>query len=296
MKTADVKKLPPVERFLYWVRERHAIHLRRAAGAAKPWTDDEVLRRYFFTNPYRENDKVTVWFRENVRDPLRSDPRVVFATVCFRWFNYIPTGELLLRHGLLTRWSGRRARRLLGAVRDAGGKVFTGAYLVNSPAGVGKLEGVAARVGRVWARRRWLASRARGWRDAGLRAAHRDLTSFSGLAGFTAYEVVTDLYHTDVLAGAADADTWCNPGPGCLRGLLRLSGVKFDTRRNGVAPPRRRTWLADMTRLLALCRHELDGMPPFRMREVEHSLCEFDKYERALWGDGRLKRVYDGGP
>ena len=55
--------------------------LRPEAGLPAPWTDDRILRDYYFTNVYRELDKTTVWFRENVRDPLRDDPRVIFATV-----------------------------------------------------------------------------------------------------------------------------------------------------------------------------------------------------------------------
>jgi hypothetical protein len=32
----------------------------------------------------------------------------------------------------------------------------------------------------------------------------------------------------------------------------------------------------------------------FEMREVEHNLCEVDKYVRLLMGDGRSKRRYNG--
>src|SRR5262245_1677713 len=121
MNTEDVKKLPPLGIFLYWVRERHQIHLRRKAGMSPPWTDDEILQSIFFTNPYREHDKTTVWFRENVRDPLRNDPRVLFATIIFRWFNYIPTGEILKetdlqipvrRFGLLEHWQPELALKI----------------------------------------------------------------------------------------------------------------------------------------------------------------------------------------
>ncbi len=51
MLITDVLKLTPLERFLYLDRERHAIYLRRRAGMPKPWTDDEILQNYCFTNP-----------------------------------------------------------------------------------------------------------------------------------------------------------------------------------------------------------------------------------------------------
>ena len=34
------------------------------------------------------------------------------------------------------------------------------------------------------------------------------------------------------------------------------------------------------------------GWPGWSMREVEHWLCEFDKYERARLGEGKMKRKY----
>ena len=35
-------------------------------------------------------------------------------------------------------------------------------------------------------------------------------------------------------------------------------------------------------------------MPPFEMREVEMSLCEYDQYVRLLLGEGKSKRTYAG--
>ena len=43
MKIKEVKRLKPVDRLIYWIRERHNIYLRRKAGKPKPWTDDEIL-------------------------------------------------------------------------------------------------------------------------------------------------------------------------------------------------------------------------------------------------------------
>ena len=33
---------------------------------------------------------------------------------------------------------------------------------------------------------------------------------------------------------------------------------------------------------------------PFELREIEHSLCEFDKYQRAKTGVGRPRQNYNG--
>ncbi len=250
-----------IERFLYWVRERHNIYLRRERGEPRPWTDDEVLQTWFFTNPYRENDKTTVWFREHVREPLRNDPRVLMATLIFRRFNYIPTGELLLEY--LTEWNADSVLAILKRQP----KVFTGAFKISSPHCEPKLPAIVRLIDKQWRRRDELLQEveaATTLRDAwmALQSEHHK--------GFMSYEVVSDLRWTYLLEDATDILTWCHVGPGARRGLNRL-GLHDSS----------------LPELLRICRQEF---PDFEMRDVEHSLCEYHKYETASHGDGRMKR------
>jgi hypothetical protein len=103
---------------------------------------------------------------------------------------------------------------------------------------------------------------------------------------FMAYEVVTDLRHTAILENAPDIHTWANAGPGARRGLNRVFGKDYG-----------RDDVVGMRELLKLSRYmwpsQIEGVmqPRWEMREVEHSLCEFDKYERARLGQGRPKQV-----
>lgn len=305
MKTEQVRRMSPEDRFFYWIRERHQIYLRRQRGEPRPWTDDEILQSYFFTNPYRENDKTTVWFRENVRDHLRQRPEILFATVCFRWFNWIPTGRVLIESslgnppaefGLLERWDQKAAIRVLSIVREGGQQVFTGAYMIKGETGRKKVESVCDRINAVWLERQRLVDLCR--RERRLETLVNALREFPYLGGFMAYEIACDLRYTYLLEDAVDVDTWCNPGPGCHRGLMRLSGItppknRFGRqKRNGNKIPA--DWLDQMRKLLAQARQRFYKMPRMEMREIEHSLCEFDKYERALHGDGHMKRLYNG--
>jgi hypothetical protein len=295
MKIEDVRQLTPIEIFLYWLRERHAIYLRRQAGMPKPWTDDEILQNNRFTNPYRENDKTTVWFRTNVRDPLRDDPAVILATVIFRWFNFVPTAEVLMggTSNLLLDWSEAEALARLSPIRESGGQVFTGAYMVNSPPGKPKLEEICRRITAVWKRGDFLRRRA-DWPR--MQLAHEDLLRFEGLGGFGAYEIVCDLRFTRFLEHATDKLIWCNPGPGAVRGLYRVLGRVLTNKGNASCPPIPKDWEPQTRKLLAIAQRELADLPPFEMREIEMSLCEVDKYIRLLLGEGKSKRSYDGGP
>jgi len=295
MLTSKVKKMKPIDRFFYWIKERNKIYLKRKKGIIKPWTDDEVLQNNFFTNPYRENDKTTQWFRKYIRDPLKDSPKVVFATICFRWFNLPhPTGEMLVCEGLTVKWNEANAKQLLKSLKDRGDRLFTGAYMIASSQGVPKYVNICDRLTEVWNNRHWMMGELGA--DCSLENFQDTFVQFDGLGSFMAYEIVCDLRHTDILKDAYDVNTWCNVGPGATRGLYRIHEVPFDTDSNSYQLPPLENELDFITDLLdqANSSKSLWDLPIFELREIEHSLCEWDKYERVLWDQGRSKRKYKG--
>ena len=62
----------PRTRFFKWIADRHLIYQKRCSGVKPPWTEDTILRDYKFTNPFRENDYVTIWMRENWTNPNKN--------------------------------------------------------------------------------------------------------------------------------------------------------------------------------------------------------------------------------
>ena len=98
-----------IEEFFKWIVDRTRIQQKKDRGDPWPWTEDPIFREYKFTNAFRERDKTTVWFRENIRNPLKLEPEVYMATVIFRWFNLIETGETLLKHNLHIDWDPEKA-------------------------------------------------------------------------------------------------------------------------------------------------------------------------------------------
>ena len=86
-----------------------------------------------------------------------------------------------------------------------------------------------------------------------------------------------------------DARTWAHAGPGAKRGLNRLRGFPAK------APMRDAEALVWMRLLLTKSiGPRWDWRPTLEMREIEHSLCEFDKYERTRLGEGRPRATYQG--
>lgn len=280
-------------------REREAIRQRRLSGAPPPWTRDEVFATWRFCNVHREHDRTTEWFRTHVRDHV-AGWQAVEAVVAFRWFNRIETGERLLDL-LLSGWDADEARRRLAGVQPAVTGAYTvnyknsyaitnGAYIIKSPDGKSKAEGILWCIEQA---RRILPSFVPGW-GRSLRQAWLDLQSVPFMGSFMAYEVVSDLRWTPVLAGADDIETWAAAGPGCARGLSWVVSGKCG-QYNYHSERHQADMLTVMRDLLAMSRSEAYWPQAWRvweMRECEHWACEVDKYQRGARGE-RLKRRYE---
>ena len=276
--------MEPIERFFWWITERHRIFEKRRMGLPRDmWTEDEILQTYRFTNPFRENDKTTVWFRENMRDPISEgdNPDQVFmATVIFRWFNLIQTGETLLRHNLHTNWDPETARYHIKQ-QD---QFVTGGYIIKTPDGKDKVDGVIWCINNLWEDREKLVQETKG--DTLRRTWHR-LLDYPYLGPFMSYEIVTDLRHTPLLNEAEDIMTWANAGPGAMRGLNRIHHRPLTYSR------RSHDWNGEMQDLLEQSTILMPtSFPALEMRDIEHSLCEFDKYERVRLGEGKPRGRY----
>jgi hypothetical protein len=273
-----------VSYFLYWIKERHEIHLRRLAGVPFPWSKDPIFQRYFFCNPYRENDKTTIWYSRRIRQPLKHDARVVMATVIFRRFNFIPTGEILIDHNLLTAWDEDVAINVLGGLK----KIFTGAFMISSPNYKPKLPEVCRMITEQWKNRE--RTYARLYQVKRLEQAWRILQS-EHHQGLMPYEVVCDLRWTPLLGECEDIDTWAYFGPGAQRGIQRICGNNPGTSPNSCSQDFCQKIAKELLATTRASLPEMHEEQPFEMREIEHSLCEYDKYMRLCTG-GRSKRVY----
>ncbi len=273
-----------VDEYFRTARVRHQIYLDRKAGKPYPWTDDIIFKDWKFTNVFRELDKTTVWFKENVREPMRADPNVLLATIVFRMFNRIGTGEAIFNQKYLdgrTAWEIFLERKntdylkwAIKAYIGARGPYVTGAYIIQSPGGYNKVDGVLKIIESIVG-------------DFKFRAVYENTNTlqntcewfqrFDYIGGFTAYEWVSDLRHTDLLCNAPDIMTWANAGPGATRGLNVLHGRKL------TANPKKEQMVEEMRELLDLSRSERwpRWFTRWEMREVEHWLCEYFKIYRA---------------
>jgi hypothetical protein len=283
-----------VEKFFYWIDERHNMFKVRSAGKPPPWTYDPILRDYKFTNPFRENDRVTVWMRQNWTKPNDNRPpaEIIFNCCLFRM---IGTSEFAEEHGwVCDEFVPEHTKFVIDKRLDEGLRTFTGAYIITNQ-GIKKPKSevvVDEFLVPIWEAKENLAKISQETQS--LQATHEAMGKFRGWGGggFMSYEVVTDLNYTSVLGTAKDRYTWANAGPGAKRGLNRL--YKRDLKKSLSQTQAN----LEMQTLL----YEAQDYLPFRfgpkdqvdMRTIEHSLCEFDKYIRVKNGEGKPRSRYNG--
>lgn len=274
-----------VRELFAFIKERHQIYQRKARGEPKPWTKDVILQKYKFTNVYRELDKVTVWIRENWREPNKKDPNLFFAMTVARLLNWPDTLSTL---GYPRTWDPAYFVSTLHELRKFN-KIFGAAYIVSTNGRkMDKVEYLEAHVlTPLWMRR---AAIRQAVATKSLATTHKALMETSGLGSFIAGQVVADLRYTPPLNQATDFDTWAASGPGSRRGLNRVLG------RNVENPWREVDWLENLKEVGDCVEVEVRKakMPPIHLQDLQNCLCEFDKYERTRLGQGRPKALYPG--
>lgn len=274
---------PAIDRFFYWINERHAIYQRKMRGDVKPWTLDPILQTYKFTNAFRQLDTGTVWLMENFTKPhntYEEQPLLLFNICLYRHVNWWPTFAEDL--GWTEEWNPHRFSDVIADRLSEGKQAWTGAHIIRSRNGWTKADSVAVTMDEFWKYKEdWTAAiLSRGT----LEAAFNLFKSVNYIGDFLAYEFASDLRWTLMLENATDILSWANAGPGAKRGLRRIWP--------DITTPEE---LGGMRKLLELSKlRRAAWTPPLEMREIEHSLCEFDKYERVRLGEGRPRSTYPG--
>ena len=81
------------DKFWYFVAERQNIFFNRLNNLPQPWTKDEILFTYKFTNVYRATDRVSQFLIKNViySSENYSEEDLLFRILFFKIFNKIET-------------------------------------------------------------------------------------------------------------------------------------------------------------------------------------------------------------
>jgi len=285
-----------IDNFLYWINERHQIYINRfEKKLPKPWSNDPIFQQWKFTNVFRQLDKGTIALHKALRHETNI-PKVIFNVWWYRLFN---RQEHIENLGLLEIDEFEKLEFYMRGKTGYGGKIFTSAHMTTGVLGEEKVE-TYLRAAKQANENCYKVAKVCAETDS-MEKVFEELLKYYMIGRFVAYEIVCDLRFTGVLQ-PSDYLTWANIGPGAKRGLRRL-GLP-DTRKEMSSLIKLynivRNKSMDHVQKHFLSNRQMSSLatiiiyPPFELREIEHSLCEFDKYERIRLGQGRPKQKYKG--
>jgi NTP pyrophosphatase (non-canonical NTP hydrolase) len=302
-----IAPLRPTEVYdTYWrfAAERQQIFFKRLEGHPPPWTQDEILRAYKFTNAYRASDRVSQYLIRNViyRDDL-PDARdeVFFRVLLFKLFNRVETWELLEKELGRVTWEGYSFKRydsVLTGAMAGGRRIYSAAYIMPSAGSLGhdkKHRNHLALVERMMADElpRRLAE------APSMQRAFELLRDYPSVGDFLAYQFVTDVNYGP--ATDFPETDFVVPGPGALDGIRKC----FEDCA-GLNPPEVIKFMADRQEVeferLGLEFRFLWGRR-LQLIDCQNLFCEVGKYARerhpqvdGVSGRKRIKQRFRANP
>merc|ERR1719319_498596 len=297
------KSADAVAAFLLFLHERQSIweRRRREGGQPNKLTNNYVLNEKFFTNLYRELDKGTIYFRNQIcttdlrgksfaskeinEDDLK---KVVFKSITYRLNNQINTFMEFKRIPNLDEW--KEFKTFLYKKKRNNETICTSAH---QPLGLENyIEAIEFTRKNLDDLTHKILCAAE---DRSLARCFEIITSVPYIGPFLGWQVLCDLLESQTL-GRCNDNQWTKLGPGAKDGLAKIFGKGLSKNEE-----------LDYTRLLRdICalEGEKSGFEALEiefpaifghtisLKNIEHALCEFSKYWRAALGTLGSKRKY----
>lgn len=267
----------------YWrfAAERQAIFFRRLISSPAPWTSDAILAHFKFTNAYRASDRTSQYLIRNViyREDLPDSPQeVVFRILLFKFFNRIPTWELLQQAlGAITfaDYNVRRYDAILSQARNDNRRLYSAAYIMppgGSRASTTKHQTHLQLLDRMM--RDALPQRLADARS--MREGFELFRAYPTIGSFLAYQFVTDVNYSECI-NFSEME-FVVPGPGARDGLRKCF---VDS--GGLSDSDLIRYMAELQERefgrLGLDFRSLWGRP-LQLIDCQNLFCETDKYAR----------------
>lgn len=285
--------------YFYFMQERMNMFWRRCEGK-QVLTDDQILKKYKFTNVYRACDRVSQYLIRHViyeyLDDCNEDD-VIFRILLFKIFNKIETWDFLEKHvGLITLKTVdfEKISDLL-AQRMSMTPIFNNAYMMT---------GTHAKYNRLrYKHEKWLAMLKNEIVEGGLiqkierakslEEVYHLLKGCSFMGEFLSYQYAIDLNYSPCIDFSENS--FVKAGIGAIRGIKKC----FVSTRNNYEEVIR--YVQDNLEYFR-DKYGYKDFVPLSCREpklidLQNCFCETDKYLRVkmpdlLVGNVRIKQIY----
>lgn len=272
----------------YWrfAALRQQAFLARAKGLAGPWTDDDIINQYKFTNAYRASDRVSQYLIKQVIYNQQWDyANSFFRILLFKLFNKIETWQLLERHFgqiCLENFNLNQYDQVLEQAINQGERIYSAAYIM--PSGNQKKYGKLRKhrfhlqlLAGLIAQDFHLELQDCQTMEAGF----KQLLSVDSFGKFLAYQLITDLNYSQHF-DFSEVE-FVMAGPGALDGIKKcfISLGDFTTSDTIKWMAQRQEYaFAKQTADHGITFHTLFGRP-LQLIDCQNLFCEVDKYCRV---------------
>tara|TARA_R110000851_G_scaffold16046_2_gene52544 strand:+ start:35789 stop:36694 length:906 start_codon:yes stop_codon:yes gene_type:complete len=289
--------------FFSFVKEREQIRLRKEADLPYPWTEDQILRDFKFTNVHRHHDRTSRELREQFYNQnfMADRKTILMNAATFRYFGtyefasalgWTPFDQMDDDH-----WE--KVKDLAEERMFNKERVFTGAYVItNQGISAPKQEVVVEYFLKALHKKAEelseIARETDSWEQVATEM--RKIQGFGG-SGFMTKEILMDTTYANFwnhtlidhddgkFTFPKDWNEWTPIGPGARRGAARVLG---DDEAKQLKEDKA------FSVIWSLWFEREDHIPDIEMclHDIQFQLCEFDKYERVRLGQGRPRSRY----
>ena len=278
--------------FWRFVHARHEVFINRfIKQSPPPWSEDHILQQYKFTNVFREIDRESLYLINSILcyEPSSHIDKV-FNVLLYRLFNKLDTHRAI-GFQFVDTWNPERVRAkillnvekpftdafLTVGLSKAGGKYYNGDKLGRVLYGLIDHE-IYNRIDQIDHDIQSVTS---------MEGVFHTIDAIYGYGPFLAYEATIDLNYPPLTRFSENDFVSC--GPGCQRGIDLIYPDKGILRYEDIVIALQ-SKQEDAFRDLGLKFNYFCGRS-LTLRNIEHSLCEFQKYWRLRTG-GRPTRKF----
>lgn len=209
----------------YWrfAAERQEIFFKRLNGEKVPWTTDQILTNYKFTNAYRASDRVSQYLiRHVIYDGEQSPAEVFFKILLFKTFNKIETWQLLTSELGCVSWREydfRAYDRILTKAQKEKRSIYSAAYIM--PSGTGSFNYQIKHRNHLHLIEKMMKDDlpAQVCDSKSMQEVYDLLRSYPMIGDFLAYQYATDINYS-TLTNFSEM-SFVVPGPGAKEGICK---------------------------------------------------------------------------
>jgi hypothetical protein len=273
----------------YWkfAALRQEAFFNRVKGLNSPWSNDEILNKYKFTNAYRAADRVSQYLIRNViyNDRFPNSPKeTLFRILLFKLFNKIETWELLLSEFETLTYEDYdfvAYNEILNTAMAAGERIYSAAYIM--PSGGSYFGHQKKHTNHLKLIEFMIEEDTHEHLVAAksMQQAFELIKRFPGLGDFLAYQLTIDINYSTIIDFSESS--FVVPGPGAIGGISKCFSdtgglnnveiIKFMTDRQEIEFER-----------FGLDFKDLWGRR-LQLIDCQNLFCETDKYARVRHPD-----------